>query len=158
MIELVITTLIWSLSFPLIGIYLARDIDPYISIFIRFFIAFIVLVPFIRFKNMPKELIIKLMGIGMIQVGFMYIAFYHSFLFLTVPEVVLFTVFTPIYVTLFNDILNKKVVFKFLISSSIAVVGAIVIKWTQVSDKYLIGFLIVQIFFSGWGRCYIEGQ
>lgn len=48
------------------------------------------------------------MGIGAIQLGLMYVFYYHSFLFLSVPEVLLFTVMTPIYITLINDAFRHK--------------------------------------------------
>lgn len=144
MIELAVTTLLWAFSFSLIGLFISKDIDPYIAVSIRFLLAFIFLLPFLKLKKLPKKIIFQVIGVGALQIGVMYIAFYQSFYFISVPEVILFTVFTPLYITLFNDILERKFSSKFFLSALLAISGAAVIKWTSLNDNFLVGFLIVQ--------------
>ena len=96
-------TLLWAFSFSLIGVYLAGQVDAWFSVLMRIALATLVFLPFLKFKKTPKPLAIKLMLIGAIQLGAMYSFYYHSFLYLSVPEVLLFTVMTPIYITLLND-------------------------------------------------------
>lgn len=60
------------------------------------------------FQRCTARLIAKLMAIGGVQLGLMYCFYYQSFLLLSVPEVLLFTVFTPIYVTLIYDFLKGR--------------------------------------------------
>jgi drug/metabolite transporter (DMT)-like permease len=46
--------------------------------------------------------------IGALQFGVTYVCLYLSFRVLTVPEVLLFTVLTPLHVTLIEDALNRR--------------------------------------------------
>lgn len=84
------------------------------------------------------------MLIGTVQIGLMYIFLYKSFLFLSVPEVVLFTVFTPIYVTLFYDGFKSQFKPLYLISTGLAVFGAYIIRYQNISEDFITGFLMVQ--------------
>ncbi|MEZ9709618.1 EamA family transporter [Vibrio breoganii] len=141
---LIITTIMWSLSFSLIGVYLAGQVDAYVSVWIRIALAAVVFLPLLRFKAVKKSEALQLMGIGGIQLGLMYIFYYQSFLLLTVPEVLVFTVFTPIYVTLIYDALKKQFNPRYLVSAFVAVIGALVIRYDNLTEDYLIGFLVVQ--------------
>ena len=72
-------------------------------------LALLVFLPFLRLRQLKPRLALGLMAIGAIQLGFMYLFYYHSFLLLTVPEVLIFTIFTPLY-----EVLKKRgVEFKF---------------------------------------------
>jgi drug/metabolite transporter (DMT)-like permease len=76
----------------------------------------------------------------------MYSAYIYSYQFLKAYEVALFTIFTPIYVTLINDLYNKKINQKYLVTSSLAVLGAAIIVFKEFSNSDLVfGFFIVQI-------------
>ena len=78
MTRLVITTLIWSFSFSLIGHYLAREVDTFIAIFCRFFLGSIIFVPLIDWSNVFTKEYAKTIAVGMIQGGLMYIFYFHS--------------------------------------------------------------------------------
>ena len=137
-------TLLWAFSFSLIGVYLAGQVDAWFSVLIRIALATLIFLPFLKLKQTPKPLALKLMLIGAIQLGVMYSFYYHSFLFLTVPEVLLFTVMTPLYITLLNDALNKHFNPRFFIVALIAVIGAITIRYENLNSDFIIGLLIVQ--------------
>ncbi|CAM3043698.1 carboxylate/amino acid/amine transporter [Pseudoalteromonas distincta] len=137
-------TLLWAFSFSLIGVYLAGQVDAWFSVLIRIALATLVFLPFLKLKTTPKPLALKLMLIGAVQLGIMYSFYYHSFLFLTVPEVLLFTVMTPIYITLLNDALNKQFNPRFFIVALIAVIGAITIRYENLNNNFIIGLLLVQ--------------
>ncbi|MDN3697598.1 carboxylate/amino acid/amine transporter [Vibrio cortegadensis] len=147
-------TLLWAFSFSLIGVYLAGQVDSWFSVLMRVALASLVFLPFLKFRNIPKALIAKLMTIGGIQLGLMYCFYYQSFLLLSVPEVLLFTVFTPIYVTLFYDFLKGRFSPWYLITALVAVAGAVTIKFAGVNDHFLMGFLVVQ----GANLCFAIGQ
>ncbi|WP_261817414.1 carboxylate/amino acid/amine transporter [Vibrio gallicus] len=134
----------WSLSFSLIGVYLAGQVDAYVSVWLRIALAALVFVPLLRIKAVSSKEAIQLMAIGGIQLGLMYIFYYQSFLLLSVPEVLIFTVFTPIYVTLIYDALNKQFNPWYLLTALIAVAGAVVIRYDSITENYLVGFLVVQ--------------
>lgn len=141
---LIITTIMWSLSFSLIGVYLSGHVDAYVSVWIRIALAALIFLPLLRLRAINKTDALILMGIGGIQLGLMYIFYYQSFLLLTVPEVLIFTVFTPIYVTLIYDALKKRFNPWSLVTAFIAVLGALVIRFDSLNEDYLVGFLVVQ--------------
>lgn len=141
---LVAVTLIWAFSFSLIGEFLAGRVDSYFAVMIRVLLASLVFLPFTQFRSIPIKLKAALMGIGAVQIGIMYLFFYNSFLFLTVPEVVLFTIFTPLYVTIIYDAFKKEFKPLYLISTGVAVLGAYIIRYHEVNSGFIIGFLLVQ--------------
>ncbi|WP_318499070.1 carboxylate/amino acid/amine transporter [Photobacterium leiognathi] len=147
-------TLLWAFSFSLIGVYLAGQVDPWFSVLTRISLAALVFLPFLRFKHIHPKLALKLMVIGAFQLGIMYCFYYQSFLYLTVPEVLLFTIFTPIYVTLIYDALHQQFSPWYLLTAAIAVLGAAVIKFEGINQDFIIGFFIVQ----GANLCFAIGQ
>lgn len=150
---LIIVTLVWAFSFSLIGVYL-RAVDPWFSVLLRAGLASLVFLPFVSFTKTKKNVIFKLCGIGAVQLGLMYGFYYHSFLFLTVPEVLLFTIMTPIYITLLNDALDRSFSPKPLLAALIAVAGALLIRYDTINNDYLVGLLLVQ----GANLCFASGQ
>ena len=84
----------------------------------------------------------------------MYCFYFQSFNYLTVPEVLLFSVFTPIYITLLNDILSKQFHKGYLLTALIAVLGAAYIQYSSISENVVLGFLITQ----GANLCFAVGQ
>ncbi|MBD1575785.1 DMT family transporter [Vibrio sp. S11_S32] len=154
MVYLSAVTLLWAFSFSLIGVYLAGQVDAWFSVWMRIALAGLVFLPFLKFKGIPRVLIAKLMAIGGIQLGLMYCFYYQSFLLLSVPEVLLFTVFTPIYVTLLYDFLKGQFSPWYLITAAIAVVGAVIIKFAGVNENFFTGFLVVQ----AANLCFAIGQ
>ena len=147
-------TLLWAFSFSLIGVYLAGQVDAWFSVLMRIALATLVFVPFLQFKKTPKPIAIKLMLIGAIQLGAMYSFYYHSFLYLSVPEVLLFTVMTPIYITLLNDALDKHFNPRFFVIAIIAVCGALAIRYESLTNDFLMGLLLVQ----AANMCFATGQ
>ena len=152
--NLVITTIIWAFSFSLIGVYLSGSVDPYFSVLIRIVLAVVVFLPFLLCKRVPLNEALRLMGIGAVQLGLMYLCYYQSFEFLTVPEVLIFTIFTPIYVTLIYDLQRRKFSGRYLLTASLAVLGTAVIRWGAISSSFLVGCLAVQ----GSNLCFAYGQ
>ncbi|MGF1769079.1 carboxylate/amino acid/amine transporter [Enterovibrio makurazakiensis] len=147
-------TLLWAFSFSLIGVYLAGQVDAWFSVVTRVALAAVVFLPFLRLKGVPRPLMLKLMAIGGIQLGLMYCFYYQSFLYLSVPEVLLFTVFTPVYVTLTYDLLHRRFSPWYLMTAALAVLGAVLIKFASVNPNFMQGFLIVQ----GANLCFAIGQ
>ncbi len=147
-------TLLWAFSFSLIGVYLAGQVDAWFSVLLRIALATLVFLPFLRLREVNSSTALKLMAIGAVQLGLMYVFYYHSFLFLSVPEVLLFTVMTPIYVTLFNDALQHKFHGHFMLSALLATAGAVTIRYNGVDAGFIKGFLMVQ----GANICFAAGQ
>lgn len=147
-------TLVWAFSFSLIGEFLSGSVDTNFAILIRVAIASVIFLPFTKFQGIPTLLKLKIMLIGAIQIGLMYFFFYRSFLYLSVPEVILFTVFTPIYITLVYDIASLRFRPTYLLSIALAVIGAYILRYNAISENFIIGFLFVQ----GANICFAIGQ
>ena len=146
MLILTFVTVLWAFSFSLIGVYLAADVDPYIAVFIRMLLATALLLPFLRVRNLSAMYALKLASIGAVQIGVMYILLYHAFLFLSVPEVLLFTIFTPLYITLLDEMFVNRSPIPALwwVAAALSVVGAAVIRYAQPSGDFWFGFLLIQ--------------
>ncbi len=154
MTMLIAVTLMWAFSFSLIGVYLAGQVDAWFSVLMRVALATIIFLPFLQLRQIEAKVALQLMVCGAIQLGIMYGFYYQSFLYLTVPEVLLFTVMTPIYITLLNDLLERRLNIGFIISALLAVIGAVTIRYQGIDEGFLQGFLIVQ----GANLCFASGQ
>ena len=141
---LIFVTFLWAFSFPLIGYFISTQMDSFFAAFFRVFLAFLVFLPFLNFR-VPNALKAKLMGVGALQIGIMYLFYYHSFLYLSVSEVALFTIFTPFYVSLVYDIFARRFRPLYLISISLCVFGAFIIKFGAINSHFIIGFLLIQM-------------
>jgi len=145
MLYLFIVSLIWAFSFGLIKGNLV-SLDSNFVAFIRLLISFIVFLPFLKIKELKQEYIWKLLLIGAVQYGIMYASYIYAFQFLDAYEIVLFTIFTPIYVNLINDLLAKKFHGEYLTTALLAVIGTGIILDKEISSNTVItGFLLMQI-------------
>ncbi|MDI4639264.1 MULTISPECIES: carboxylate/amino acid/amine transporter [Halomonadaceae] len=151
---LVGVTALWAFSFSLIGAYLSGQVDSYFAVLVRIVLATLVFLPFLKPRLLANRHKLALMAIGAVQLGLMYIFFYQSFLLLSVPEVLLFTIFTPLYVTLIDDVLAGRFTPFYLLSALLAVIGAAVIRYQGVDSGFWLGFLVVQ----GANLCFALGQ
>ena len=145
MIELIVVSLIWAFSFGLIKDNLAA-VDPNFVAFARLFVALLVFLPFLRLRGLTRRVTLQLAVTGAVQYGIMYIAYNLSFQYLKAYEVALFTIFTPIYVTLIDNILQKCFSWLQGLATLVAVAGTAVIKISgAVQSDIWLGFLIVQV-------------
>jgi len=149
-----IVTLLWAFSFSLIGEYLSGHVDNYFAVMSRILLATVLFLPFLLRFRVKMSLALKLMAIGSIQLGCMYLFYYQSFLLLTVPEVLVFTIFTPIYVSLIYDVLARRFHPGYLVSALVAIMGAAIIRYSQLGNDFWQGFLVVQ----ASNVCFAAGQ
>ena len=142
---LLLVSLAWAFSFGLIKGNLAGVDTNFVS-FARMFFSLLVFLPFVKWKKINGRLAMKLAITGVLQFGIMYIAYTAAFNYLKAYEVALFTIFTPIYVTLINDAINKKFNKTYLLTAILAVAGTYIIERGQsLSSNIWLGFLLVQI-------------
>lgn len=151
---LVGVTALWAFSFSLIGVYLAGQVDSYFAVLVHVTLAMLVFLPFLRPSLLRGKQRLALMALGAIQLGIMYTFFYHSFLLLSVPEVLLFTIFTPVYIALLDDLMFKRFTPIYLVTAILAVLGAGVIRYDGIDSGFWLGFLVVQ----GANLCFAIGQ
>ncbi len=142
---LLIVNLIWSFSFSLIGQYLAGQVDSDFAVLARVAVAALIFLPFTVWRGLPARLAAGFWLAGALQFGITYLCLYRSFSVLTVPEVLLFTVLTPIYVTLIEDALERRFNRWALFAAAVAVGGGILIRWQPLAGDFLWGFVLLQI-------------
>ncbi|WP_165667353.1 carboxylate/amino acid/amine transporter [Metapseudomonas otitidis] len=142
---LLIVTLLWAFSFSLIGEYLAGRVDSDFAVLARVLIAALVFLPITRWRGLPTRLLAGFWLAGALQFGITYLCLYRSFAVLTVPEVLLFTVLTPIYVTLLDDALARRFSPWALLAALVAVGGGVIIRFDRLEGEYLLGFILLQV-------------
>ncbi|MBX8584476.1 carboxylate/amino acid/amine transporter [Pseudomonas cichorii] len=142
---LLIVTLIQASSFSLIGVYLAGHVDSYLAVLIRVVLAGLVFIPLTHWRKVEPGFMRGMLLIGALQFGITYVCLYLSFRVLTVPEVLLFTILTPLHVTLIEDALNRRFNPWALLAAGVAVLGAGVIRYDGLDGDFLGGFLLLQL-------------
>ncbi len=154
MLYLWIVSLLWAFSFGLIKGQLT-GLDASFVAFARLFLAGLAFLPLLRLRGVDRRLALRLALIGAVQYGLMYVTYIYSFRFLKAYEVALFTIFTPLYVTLINDAYQRRLNGFSLLATVLAVAGtAIVQQANLLSPDLTRGFLIVQVS----NLCFALGQ
>lgn len=154
MFYLFLVSLIWAFSFGLIKDGLTGLPAAPIA-FLRLLIASAVFVPFLRPRTLRPAGAARLMLTGAVQYGLMYVSYIHAFQYLQAYEVALFTVFTPIYVSLINDLFEKRFSPKTLLSVLLAAAGGVIIKYRRLgSEELWLGFALMQVS----NLCFAFGQ
>ncbi|QYM80184.1 EamA family transporter [Horticoccus luteus] len=145
MLLLVLVSLIWAFS-PGLTKGLVTGVDPAFVAFARLALAFLVFLPFFRWRGLHLRTAAVLFAIGAIQFGAMYLAYNESLRHLPSHEVALFTLTTPLFVTLLADALDRTFRPRALLAALIAVGGAVVIilKSPALSPT-LLGVALVQL-------------
>ncbi|MEQ2024335.1 carboxylate/amino acid/amine transporter [Xenorhabdus szentirmaii] len=142
---LTITTCLWAASFSLIGVYLS-GVDSWFAVLVRVALAAMVFLPFLRWRGLSLKVIALYMTVGACQLGVMYLFVFHSYHYLTVAEFLLFTIMTPLYVTLIYDLIGRnRLRWGYALSSLLAVVGAAIIRYDRLSESFWIGLVLVQL-------------
>jgi drug/metabolite transporter (DMT)-like permease len=122
MLHLIVVSLIWAFSFGLIKRYLG-GVDSSFVTAARLGLALLVFLPFLRLRGVNTRTLAALAAIGAVQFGLMYLAYIESFRYLRAYEAALFTITTPIFVTLLADALDRTLRVRALLAALLAVVG-----------------------------------
>lgn len=138
-------TLLWGSSFSLTGHILAGQVDGFFAVFIRTLIGALFFVPLMAWRGLPHRLIAGLWLCGALQFGITYALAYESFSLLTVPEMLLFTTLTPLYIGLINNALDRVFNPWTLLAAAFAVSGGMVIHYHGLSGDFWRGFWILQL-------------
>ncbi len=154
MLALLLVSFLWAFSFGLIKTSLS-GIDSNLVGFIRLFLSFLVFLPFLRLRGLPRGLALRLALTGLVQYGLMYVAYLYAFRFLKSYEVALFTIFTPLYVTLIHNALTRQVYRLYLFTTLLTIFGAGIVQGVgSLRSDMLSGFFIVQLS----NLCFAAGQ
>ena len=142
---LVLVSLLWAFSFGLIKGRLVGLDSSFISA-ARLGLALLVFLPFLRTRGIAARTAAALAGIGAVQFGVMYLAYNESFRFLQAHEVALFTITTPILVTLFADAFERRLRGRALFAALLAVAGtAFVVLQSRDLKLTVTGIALVQL-------------
>jgi drug/metabolite transporter (DMT)-like permease len=141
---LLFVSLLWAFSFGLIK--KLTGLDPAFISAARLGLALLVFLPFLRVHGLKVRLALALAGIGAMQFGLMYLAYNESFRFLQSYEIALFTLTTPILVTLLSDAFDRTLRAVALMAALLAVGGGACIyaKSANVTGA-LTGIALVQL-------------
>lgn len=154
MFYLLITSLIWAFSFGLIKHYLV-GLDSGFVASARLGVALLAFAPFLRLRGLPPAMALKILLVGFFQFGFMYVFYIQSFQYLQSFQVALFTIFTPLWVILVNDLLEKRFHPRFLMTAFLVVLGTGVIAFKGFGRQIVLtGFILVQLS----NLCFAAGQ
>lgn len=145
MLYLVAVSLLWAFSFGLTK-GLTAGLDGTFVAAARLGLALVVFLPFFRWRGLTPKLAATLVGIGAVQFGIMYLAYNESFRHLHAYEVALFTLTTPIFVTLISDALDRMFRPRALLAALLAVIGtAVVVLSGAPLGPTVTGLLLVQL-------------
>ena len=152
MAYLIAISILWSFSFGIIKYGLAGIDSSFVS-FARNVIAltFFSSVTIYNIKKFSFDL--KLVGIGALQFGLMYIFYIESYQYLPAFLIATFTITTPIYVVLASkylngNSLNRNGIYAILL----VIIGSYLMRFNSLNLKdYMLGFVLIQcanIFFA----------
>ncbi len=145
MVLLIVVSLVWAFSFGLIKHFLG-GVDSTLVATVRLGLALLVFLPFLRFRGLTARTAFSLLGIGALQFGIMYLAYIESFRHLQAYEAALFTITTPILVTLFADALDRTLRPWALAAALLAVAGTALVVLKSADLKIpLTGLALVQV-------------
>jgi drug/metabolite transporter (DMT)-like permease len=147
--RLIAVSIIWAFSFGLIKGKLT-GLDSGLVASIRLILCFLCFAPFL-FKVSQQNMRVRLIALGVVQFGIMYLAYIKSYQFLPGYLVAVFTIFTPFYVMALNVIFDKgsrdpRTLAMAFGAVALSIVGAAVIVFkTPGQEAFFIGFLILQL-------------
>jgi len=145
MIYLILVSFIWAFSFGIIKTEL-QGINASVVSSIRLGLSFLVLLPFLRIKNLSLKNAISLTALGTIQYGIMYVTYITAYRYLQAYQVALLTIFTPIYVVLANDVITRNFNINYWAGAFLATLGAGLILFDNKGINALaIGIVLMQI-------------
>ena len=145
MAHLILVSFLWAFSFGLIKRHLG-GLDSAFVAAARLGLALLVFLPFLRIRRVPARTAAGLAALGAVQFGVMYLAYIESFRYLQAYEAALFTITTPILVTLFADALDRTLRWRALAAALLAVAGTacVMVKSTNLTVTFT-GLALVQL-------------
>jgi drug/metabolite transporter (DMT)-like permease len=144
MIYLALVSVIWALSFGLIGSALS-GVDSFLVATLRLGVASIIFLPFLRVKEIGSIDRFRLIIYGAIQFGLMYACYMRAYQFIPSHLVAIFSILTPVYVVLTHDLRRRTLSKHYLWVAILSVLGAASIKAETIpSGDIWMGFGLMQ--------------
>jgi len=120
---------------------------------LRLILAGLLFLPFFRKPELKQHLIAS--GIGIIQVGLMYLFFIRAFKYLQGSEIVLLTASTPILVAVCSSFFGQRFKLSYLFCIFLSVIGAVIVIWDRVSLNFLLNGIFLMMLSN---FCFALGQ
>ena len=150
---LLAVSIMWAVSFGLIA-----QVSGLGATFVtaaRTVLALVVFLPFVRVRGLGARMVMALAGVGALQFGLMYVLYIESYRWLHPAEVALCTIFTPLFVTLWNGLLARRLTWIFLLSAGLAVAGTGICLWTSLDRPGVLGGILLM---QASNACFALGQ
>jgi drug/metabolite transporter (DMT)-like permease len=153
MLLLLAVSLVWAFSFGLLK--RLTGLDPTAIAVMRLAVSLAVFVPFFRPSRIPKGNAIRLLSIGTVQFGALYIFYLRSYAYLHAYEVALFTITTPLFVAVADAAVERRWRSRYGAAALLSVVGAGALEYNSVGHSGVVtGFILVQLS----NLCFAVGQ
>ena len=145
MIYLILVSILWSFSFGIIKYGLSGIDSSFISL-MRNLIAFLFFASLTLYNFKKFIFDIKLISIGAIQFGLMYVLYIQSYQYLPAYLIATFTITTPIFIGIFSQLLqNKSFSFSGIFSILLVVLGSLMMRFNIINPlDYWLGFFLIQ--------------
>ena len=154
LVQLLVASLLWSVSFGLIKSTLG-DVHPAFVGFARLAFTLPVFLPFLRLRGLCTSDKGRLLLLGGVQYGLAYSTYLYAYQYLEGHHVALLTIFTPLYVVVFDAVMQRRSPWVPLGLAGLAVVGAAVIQYRGATwSGVLVGALLMQVA----NACFAYGQ
>ena len=141
---LLIVSFIWAFSFGLVKSL--AGLDPTAIGAARLAVSLLVFLPFLRAGRLGAARVASLALIGTVQFGAVYILYLRAYAHLPAYEIALFTITTPIFVTLLDAAAERRWRMRFLAAAALSVAGAGVVLWRSIGDSGVTGgFILMQL-------------
>lgn len=153
MTHLAVASLLWAFSFGLISAHLV-GVPAVLVATLRLGASALLFLPLLRLSQVPRGFTLRLVLLGVVQYGVMYVLYIESYRHLAGHEVALLTALTPLHVLLIDGALRGRIDATGWLGVALAVGGACVIAarpWAEGGPR---GVLLVQ----GANLCFALGQ
>lgn len=151
---LLLVSFIWAFSYGLIKNRLA-GVDSTAVATLRLALALAVFLPFFRPRLLARRLALQLAALGAVQFGAMYLLYQRAFVYLPSYAVVLFTLTMPLYITLADALVERRLRPRYALAALLALLGAGVVVFNgALHGSLLTGFALMQVS----NVCFAAGQ
>ncbi len=151
---LALASLLWAFSFGLIGRYLG-GLDSQSVAFVRLLVSLLIFAPFLRVRGIAWHQAVRLMLIGAVQYGLMYAVYIQAYQSLAGHEVALFTIMTPLFVTLLDGWRRGRFRLAYFVAAALGIVGvAVLFSLKRIGGGMLPGIVMIQ----ASNLCFAGGQ
>jgi len=145
MIYLILVSILWSFSFGIIK-YGLPGIDSTLISLMRNLIALLFFASLTLYNFKKFSFDIRLVLIGAIQFGLMYILYIQSYQYLPAYLIATFTITTPIFIGIFSQLLDdESFSLNGIFSIILVVIGSLMMRFNIVNPiDYWLGFFLIQ--------------